>query len=342
MSRFVRVLVLVSVLVPVLLAPSASAAVCVHSAYAISELAGLGGPVTQGVAIAENGDAAGWGLDSSWVSHALRWSNGQVTSLSSATSAGSGISSNGVVAGWQSGRRGLQATTWSPATALRAPRGSIGAQAADVNNGGLAVGWSANSIGDTTAVRWDGNRATILAAGAGAPSISLAIAVNDAGTIVGRGDFGTAPFRRALKWTGTSMTTLKSFGGGVDSATAISPSGLITGAGLSPVDSKFHAVVWSGTTVTDLGLFGSAPTSGYGVNSCGTVVGDAVISVVDEITEAVIWQGGAQAVALETLLPPAHGWDLHVARAINDAGQIVGYGFRSGQSGLRAFLMTPA
>ena len=341
MSRSAWVLVLAGLLAAVLVAPGASAAVCVHSVYTISELPGLGGPVTQAVAIAENGEVAGWGLDSAWVSHALRWSSGQVTSLSSATSTGSGISSNGVVAGSQSGRRGSTANTWSPATTLRAPRGSIGAQASDVNDNGLAVGWSANSIGDTVAVRWDGTRATILAAGAGAPSISLAFAVNDAGTIVGRGDFATAPFRRALSWSGTSMTTLKSLGDGVDSATAISQSGLITGAGLSPVDAKFHAVVWSGATVTDLGLFGSAPTQGYGVNSCGTVVGEAVVSVVDEITEAVIWQGGGQAVALEALLPAAHGWDLHIARAVNDAGQIVGYGFRFGQSGLRAFLMTP-
>ena len=342
MSRVMRVLLLVGVLTAVLVAPTASAAVCVHTAYTISELPGLGGPVTQGARYADNGDAAGWSLDSAWVSHAVRWSNGQVTSLSSATSSASGISSNGVVAGSVSGRRGSQATTWSPATTLKPPRGASGAGAFDVNSNGLAVGTSTNSIGDTVAVRWDGTRATILASGVGAPSISLAFAVNDAGTIVGRGDFGTAPFRRALSWSGTTMTTLKSLGDGVDSATDISSSGLITGAGLSPVDSKFHATVWSGTTVTDLGLFGSAPTQGYGVNTCGTVVGEAVISVVGDVTEAVIWQGGGQAVALETLLPAGHGWDLHIARGINEAGQIVGYGFRSGQSGLRTFLMTPA
>ena len=342
MSRGMRVLVLVGVLMAVLVAPSASAAVCVNTNYTISELPGLGGPVTQGLDIAANGDVAGWGLDSAWVSHALRWSNGQVTNLSSASSSASGISSNGVVAGSVSGRRGSQATTWSPATTLKPPRGASGAGAFDVNSNGLAVGTSTNAIGDPVAVRWDGTRVTILASGAGAPSISLAFAVNDAGTIVGRGDFGTAPFRRALSWSGTTMTTLKSLGDGVDSATAISQSGLITGAGLSPIDSKFHAVVWSGTTVTDLGLFGSAPTQGYGVNSCGTVVGEAVTNVGLEITEAVIWQGGGQAVALETLLPSGHGWDLHIARGVNDAGQIVGYGYRSGQSGLRTFLMTPA
>lgn len=326
-----------------LFVPRASAASCVNATYAIAELPGIGGPVTQALALAEDGTVAGWGLDAAWVSHALHWSDGQVTTLSSATSAAAGISSNGVVAGWQSGRRGTQGSTWSPAlTTLRAPRGSIGAQAADVNQNGLAAGWSFNSIGDTSAVSWNGTRPTSLVSGSGAPTISLAIAVNDAGTIVGRGDFGSAPFRRALAWVGRSMTVLPSLGDGVDSATGISQSGLITGAGLSPVDSKFHAVIWNGNTVTDLGLFGAHPTSGWSVNSCGTVVGDAVVDVVDDETEAVIWQGGAEALALESLIPSAHGWDLHTARAINDAGAIVGYGFRSGQSGIRAFMMTPA
>ena len=326
-----------------LLMPPASAASCVNSAYAIAELGGIGGPVTQALAIAEDGTIAGWGLDAAWVSHALRWSSGEVTTLSNATSAASGISSAGGVAGWQSGRRGTQATIWSPAvTTLRTPRGSIGAQAADVNQTGLAAGWAFNSIGDTSAISWNGTRPTSLVSGPGAPSISLAVAVNDAGTIVGRGDFASEPFRRALSWMGRAMTVLPTLGDGVDSATAISQSGLITGAGLSPADSKFHAVVWNGNAVTDLGLFGAHPTSGWGVNSCGTVVGDAVVDVADEVTEAVIWQGGSGAVALESLLPPTHGWDLHTARAISDAGAIVGYGFRTGQSGLRAFVLTPA
>ena len=326
-----------------LLTPAVSAASCVHSNYVIAELSGIGGPVTQALAIAEDGSVAGWGLDAAWVSHALRWTAGGVTTLSNATSAASGISSTGVAAGWQSGRRGSQAATWSPSlTGLRPPRGSIGAQAVDVNRNGLAVGWAVNSIGDTSAVSWSGTRPASLVSGAGSPSISLATAVNDAGTIVGRGDFATAPFRRALSWNGGTMTVLPSLGDGVDSASAISESGLITGGGLSPMDSKFHAVVWNGNMVTDLGLFGTHPSSGWGVNSCGTVVGDAVVDVADDETEAVIWQGNSQAVALESLLTPSHGWDLHTARAINNSGAIVGYGFRSGQSGIRAFLMTPA
>jgi uncharacterized membrane protein len=342
MRRLIRAGLVALFLAAVGFVPAASAAGCVHTAYAIVELPGLGGPVTQAAGLADNGDASGYSLDAQWVAHAVRWSNGQVSSLSTSNSSAAGMSSNGTIAGSQTGRRGGQATTWFPSATLRPLRGSAGAFASDVNSSGLAVGWSTNSTGDSVAVRWDGGRAVSLATGSGAPAISLAFAVNDAGTIAGRGDFATAPFRRALKWTGTTMTVLPSLGAGVDSAGAISSSGLITGAGLSSRDSKFHAVVWNGNTVTDLGLFGTLNTQGYGVNACGTVVGDALVQVVDEITDAVIWQGGGSAVSLETLLPANHGWDLHRAVAINDAGQIVGHGYRNNLPGLRAFLMTPA
>ena len=204
----------------------------------------------------------------------------------------------------------------------------------------MAVGWTTDSIGDTDAVRWNGTRPTSLVSGPGAPSISLATAVNDAGTIVGRGDFGTAPFRRAPRWQGNTRSTLPTLGGGSDAATGISESGLVTGGSLSPVDSKFHAVLWGGGSITDLGLFGTNPTSGYGVNDCGTVVGDSVINVGLDIIDAVIWQSGGPTVALELLLPAATAGSAH-REAINNGGQIVGYGFRSNMSGIRSFLLTP-
>jgi uncharacterized membrane protein len=278
------------------------------STYTITELEGIGSifHITRAVAIAPDGSAAGSSLDDSLVSHAVRWDeSGNATVLSSSDSEAFGISSNGSVAGWQAGRRSIQAMTWSPTRVLRLPRGATSGRAVDVNASGLAVGWTTDSIGDTDAVRWDGTRPTSLASGRGAPSISLATAVNDAGTIVGRGDFGTAPFRRALRWQGTTRSTLRTLGGGSDAATGISESGLVTGGGLSPVDSKFHAVLWQGNTITDLGLFATHPTSGYGVNDCGTVVGDTVVDLGQDIIDAVIWQNGGPAVSVESLLPPA-------------------------------------
>ncbi len=344
MRRGMLGLVLLAVL-GVMAVPAQAATCSPVSRYTITELEGIGNTfhITRAVDIGPDGSAAGSSLDDSLVSHAVKWdASGNPTVLSSSNSEAFGISSNGVVAGWQAGRRGAQAVTWSPTRVLRLPRGATSARAVDVNANGVAAGWTNDAIGDTDAMRWDGTRPTSLVAGPGAPSISLATAVNDAGTIVGRGDFGTAPFRRALRWQGTTRSTLRTLGGGSDAATGISESGLVTGGSLSPADSKFHAVLWQGNTITDLGLFGTHPTSGYGVNDCGTVVGDSVVDVGQDIIDAVIWQNGSPAVALESLLPAGHGWDLHTAQAINNAGQVVGYGFRSNMSGLRSFLLTPA
>ena len=42
---------------------------------------------------------------------------------------------------------------------------------------------------------------------------------------------------------------------------------------------------------------------------------------------------------LNDLLPAGSGWDIQKATAINNGGQIVGYGYINGQG--HAFLMTP-
>ena len=57
------------------------------------------------------------------------------------------------------------------------------------------------------------------------------------------------------------------------------------------------------------------------------------------LSHAFVYTGGSLA-DLNDLLAPGHGWEyLTSADAINDNGQIVGYGRIGGQ--FRAFLMTP-
>jgi hypothetical protein len=56
---------------------------------------------------------------------------------------------------------------------------------------------------------------------------------------------------------------------------------------------------------------------------------------------AFLWEASTDVtVDLQTLLPSGSGWQLEQAMAINDAGQITGYGYHDGQ--LHAFLMTPS
>ena len=67
------------------------------------------------------------------------------------------------------------------------------------------------------------------------------------------------------------------------------------------------------------------------MNDAGQVVGQAD-------TRAFLWQGD-RLIDLNTHLPPQSGWSLYGANAINNRGQIVGWGTYSGPT--RAFLMTP-
>jgi hypothetical protein len=46
-------------------------------------------------------------------------------------------------------------------------------------------------------------------------------------------------------------------------------------------------------------------------------------------------------VDLNTLIDPAAGWELNSAQAINDHGQITGYGFVLALGQQHAFLLTP-
>jgi uncharacterized membrane protein len=318
-------------------------ACAVPSGYAVTELSGIGGPITESFALNDVGQAAGRGLDGSWRSRALGWTGGGVVNMSGSDEGGAyGISSDGRVAGWRRNSSGTRGAVWSGSSVkLLAPLANhVASGAYDVNRAGTAVGWSTSSTGDASAVMWRNGQASSLATGAQRPSSSYAFAINDANQIVGRGDFPVRPFRRALVWDGSGMRALPDLGAGYASASSISGNGIIAGGSLHPVTSKFHAVVWSAGAIHDLGLLdGVHPTAAYGVNDCGTVVGDALVNPGQEIYVAVVWQNGV-ARDLNQLVS-AFDWNLVTARAINNRGEIVGSGYRSGFSGQRAFLLRP-
>jgi probable HAF family extracellular repeat protein len=99
-----------------------------------------------------------------------------------------------------------------------------------------------------------------------------------------------------------------------------------------------HAFLWSSGIMTDLGTL--ARTNGsshaYGINDNGQVVGCSSTTNGDD---AFIYSGGKMT-DLNNLIPANPGWTLTQANAINDSGQIVGFGFNpSGQT--HAFLLTP-
>jgi probable HAF family extracellular repeat protein len=83
--------------------------------------------------------------------------------------------------------------------------------------------------------------------------------------------------------------------------------------------------------------FGGLPLmNALGINNKTEIVGEADSGDLDG--RAFLWRQG-KLTDLNSFLPPDSGWQLNGAHAINDAGEIVGYGVHDG--GSHAFLMVP-
>jgi probable HAF family extracellular repeat protein len=109
---------------------------------------------------------------------------------------------------------------------------------------------------------------------------------------------------------------------------------------------QYHAFFKSGTSApnsgfTDLGTLGSGIWSvGYGINSSGFVAGSARMTTASGSEHAFVWnKEWSKMQDLNTAIPPNGGWILQEAFAINNVGQITGYGTLNGVR--RGFLLTP-
>ncbi len=105
-----------------------------------------------------------------------------------------------------------------------------------------------------------------------------------------------------------------------------------------------HAFVWTaGAGIQDLGHLGANFSFAYGVNNRRQIVGSSMLGSFPFPSHAVIWERdsvqGVVMTDLNTRIDSNSGWILSEARAINDKGQIVGWGILNGEQ--RAFLLTP-
>lgn len=175
---------------------------------------------------------------------------------------------------------------------------------------------------------------------------SVGLAINDAGQVAGYySPDGT--LQRAFIYDGVEMRDLGSLPGDAQSAAyALNANGMAVGTS-GPNASAVQAVRFSGGTVEGLGTLGGDRSQALGVNGHGDVVGWSGLAASRETgqqkvlyTEAFVWRDGLMTNLNDQLDPVSgEGWVLNSARAINDAGQIAGWGEHFGKK--RVFLLTP-
>ncbi|TAH36901.1 MAG: hypothetical protein EYC70_07920 [Planctomycetota bacterium] len=207
--------------------------------------------------------------------------------------------------------------------------------ALDVNSNGEVAGWSSVASGASHAFLYARGVLHDLGTLPGG-RFSEGHAVNNRRQVAGLSETASGA-KHACLWTYGVPRDLGVLGGGSTSVgTALNELGHVTGWSAANTIGIGTAFLWDGV-MRDLGtLSGGTMSQGFGINEKDEVVGWSTDAGGRKC--AVRWLFG-QVTDLNTLLPPGSNWELYEAWDINDAGDIVGWGYHNGQE--RAFRMQP-
>jgi probable HAF family extracellular repeat protein len=168
-------------------------------------------------------------------------------------------------------------------------------------------------------------------------NLSRGADINNLHQVVGWAE--DADFReKAFIWDEAGgMRALASLGGSGNRAVSINDLGEIVGHSRTPQQTP-HAVLWSAQgDILDLGVLpGDNSSRAHGINGSGDVVG---ASYPANGVHPFVWDRENGMRALQDLAINGDGWTLFEPSAINDAGEIVGYGQFNDQ--VRAYMLVP-
>lgn len=286
--------------------------------------------------------------------HAFLWSPikgmKDLGTLSGATLSGAiGLNDAGTVVGYSSIKghpvTEFVAVEWSSAgtiSNLGTLTGGASSAAFQINSAGEVSGDSFLASGVVNATRWENNQIHDLGKLKNA-IFTAGLAINDNGLIVGESVFAYGPpfTSHGFLWNGSTMKDLGTLSGGITSmANAINSSGVVVGQSDGHnTGGDWHAVRWDTSgKIKDLGLLkGGTYSVAFGVNDSEVVVGYG--NIANNAAHAMIWTSSKGMRDLNSLIPANSGWTLINANAINNVGQITGYGSRNGHN--HAFVLTP-
>ena len=302
-----------------------------QSGYTITDLGSLGGGISQAYALNNLGQVVGQSITADGRLHPFLYTNGAMHDLgnlatqplppSQESGVANGINDSGQIIGSTNNNTGR--LNFLDSNGTLQPLNAAGNPQA-INNAGQIVGFGSHAF-----LYQNGQTTDLGTLGGGS---SVARAINNSGQIAGS-SFNAGGGDRAFLYQNGQMQDLgvPASSSGAE-ALGLSDSGEVVGS-YNDSDGFERACSWQNGKITPLGSFARYTTSNaYGVNKSVVVVGLGPMA--NGNIEAFVYQNG-QAYDLFA----GTGWNGGIARAINNDGQIVGYGYHNGYK--RAFLATP-
>jgi probable HAF family extracellular repeat protein len=214
-------------------------------------------------------------------------------------------------------------------------------QAYAINDAGVVVGMTLVRPGVCHGFLYTPSKGMVDLGALGGPKAnSEAHDINTAGQIVGNSEIAGGNAHAFLRSADGKMKDLGTLGGRFSKATRVNDAGQVVGTAAT-VDGAMHAYLYvPGKGMKDLGTLGGRDCLANDINNRGQIVGFSKCEgTVIGSERAFVYRNGKM-IDLNALIAPATGWTLLNATAINDAGQIVGFG-KTPDGGTRAFLLTP-
>ncbi len=331
------------------------AASMAHSiSYNITALGSLSNQGSQAYGLNESGQVVGKSYNASTArNEAVLWSNGTIQSLG-VQGVARAVNNSGVVVG-ENGIDNFQqpngrAFQWSNGSYQDlGDLGGSNASAYDINDAGQIAGVSEISTPipgqpeqyTTHAFRYENGTMTDMGGYTVETGYSRAHGINGSGVMTGRAS--EIEFLGSKKHVATygingdfSYNTTGFF---YSTGQDINNLGIVVGNGYNAQFQMEAIVMDENGDFTFLGTFGGNESRAFSVNDNGAIVGFARDTENDK--KAMISYDGVSMLDLNDLVTNMEGWsELNVANAINENGEIVGYGINAlGQE--EAFLLSP-
>ncbi|MBM3967008.1 MAG: tandem-95 repeat protein, partial [Planctomycetes bacterium] len=306
--------------------------------YKVTDLGTLGGVGVDPRGINNNGQVVGLSGTAAGDSRAFSYIDGPMMNLGTlggTHSEASGVNNSGQVVGYSTAANGSDRAFLYSGGVMQdiGTLGGSSSRAFSVNSSGQIVGYSDTGT-EGHAFLYTGG--TMQDLGTLGGSSSRAYGVNDSGQVVGESSTEShSP--RAFLYSNGSMQDLGTINGQHSIARAINNSGQVVGSSTVGGGQYWHAFLYENGSMQDLGTLGGTTSHANDINNLGQVVGQASSNVDSHAflySSGVMWN-------LQDMIDPASGWRLGEARGINDNGWIVGWGMLDGESGSRAFLLSP-